>query len=134
LLTHVLFAWSWIGLGLLAGAAAGLRFADPEWLGGYGSWRRRLVRLGHIAFLGTGLLNLAACWTLASISATGTVAWIVRTGMIGGAVFMPLCCYAAAWRPEWRHAFFVPVSALATAMIALVGALMTAADVLRGAA
>ena len=34
-------------------------FHGEDWLGGYGSWRRRMLRLGHISMIGTGLLNLA---------------------------------------------------------------------------
>ena len=56
---NLLFAWCWLTLGLIAGALQGIGFHRASWMGGYGSWRRRLTRLGHIAFLGTGMLNLA---------------------------------------------------------------------------
>ena len=36
--------------GVLSGMAMGLFFHQDGWLGGYGSFRRRLLRLGHIAF------------------------------------------------------------------------------------
>ena len=52
-------AWFAILAGLLTGTAMGLFFHRPDWMGGYGSWRRRMVRLGHISFFGTGFLNLA---------------------------------------------------------------------------
>ena len=41
---------AWIGIiaGMLSGAALGLFFHEESWLGGYGSWPRRLLRLGHI--------------------------------------------------------------------------------------
>ena len=55
---NILFAWVWIICGLISGTAIGLCFHQQDWLGGYTSWRRRMVRLGHISFLGTGLLNL----------------------------------------------------------------------------
>src|SRR4051812_205671 len=47
-------AAAWIGIlcGVLGGAVVGLFFHRDEWLGGYGSWRRRLARLGHISFFG----------------------------------------------------------------------------------
>lgn len=50
----------WIGMlaGCLAGAVTGLFFHDPDWLGGYASWPRRMVRLGHIAFFGIGFINV----------------------------------------------------------------------------
>jgi hypothetical protein len=52
-------AWIAILVGLISGTVLGVFFHDERWMGGYASWRRRMVRLGHIAFLGTGLLNLA---------------------------------------------------------------------------
>src|SRR5262249_59491418 len=52
------FGWLWITLGMASGAVIGLRFHRSDWLGGYESWPRRLVRLGHISFFGLGILNL----------------------------------------------------------------------------
>ena len=51
--------WIAILAGLLAGATIGMFFHADEWLGGYQSWRRRMLRLTHISLVGTGLLNLA---------------------------------------------------------------------------
>ena len=56
---NVWAAWLGILAGALAGAVMGLMFHRDDWLGGYSSWRRRMLRLGHIAFFGIGLLNLA---------------------------------------------------------------------------
>ena len=52
---------AWIGFfaGCLAGAIPGLFFHGSDWLGGYASWPRRMIRLGHVAFFGIGFLNLA---------------------------------------------------------------------------
>ena len=54
----------WITAGLLSGVGMGLGFHNETWLGGYGSWRRRLMRLGHIAFFGTALLCIAFALTV----------------------------------------------------------------------
>ena len=56
---NFLAAWLAILTGLVTGTVIGLFFHDPDWMGGYGSWRRRMMRLGHISFFGTGFLNLA---------------------------------------------------------------------------
>jgi hypothetical protein len=42
----------WTGFigGAVSGALIGLFFHKENWLGGYSSFPRRLVRLGHIAF------------------------------------------------------------------------------------
>lgn len=109
---HLFFAWTWIALGLLAGAATGLFFAGDGWLGGYASWPRRLCRLGHVAFVGTGLLNLGAHWTLQQVAASPATLAGVRALFLAGAVLMPLVCYGAAFRRPLRHAFVAPVASL----------------------
>ena len=58
---NLYFAWAWMLTGMIAGAVTGLFFHQRDWLGGFDSWRRRMVRLAHISFLGTGLLNDAGC-------------------------------------------------------------------------
>ena len=65
------FAWIWMLGGMISGAVIGLFFHDPQWLGGFGSWRRRMLRLGHIAFLGTGLLNLGFALSVPHLRAAG---------------------------------------------------------------
>ena len=52
---------AWFGIlgGILSGSIAGLGFKDEHWLGGYGSWRRRQIRLGHVSFFGIAFLNLS---------------------------------------------------------------------------
>lgn len=109
--TNVLFAWCWILCGLISGAGIGLCFHREEWLGGYHSWRRRLVRLGHISFLGTGLLNLGfgLCVVVFQVSPQPRVA---SAAFIVGAVTMPLVCFLSAWDERLRHLFVVPVASL----------------------
>ena len=53
--------WSGFLGGVLSGAVMGLLFHREDWLGGYGSRERRMVRLGHISFFGIGLINLFFC-------------------------------------------------------------------------
>ena len=124
---NLYFSWSWILAGMLSGAVIGLFFHDPEWLGGFGAWRRRMVRLAHIAFFGTGLLNLGFALSADRIrSAAGggdTMLSVASVLFIAGAVAMPAVCYASAWRDGFRHLFFIPV-------VCLVGA--TAATLLEG--
>lgn len=47
---NIVAAWMAFLFGAPAGAVTGLLFHDEAWLGGYDSWRRRLMRLGHVAF------------------------------------------------------------------------------------
>jgi len=108
---HFQIAWSAILLGLVAGAVIGLFFARDEWLGGYSSWRRRMLRLGHVAFIGTGLLNLAFAVSVDRMGA-GAVVSVVSLLLIVGTTTMPLVCLLSArWKPV-RHLFFIPVACL----------------------
>jgi hypothetical protein len=101
---------AWIGflLGCAAGAISGLFFHDTNWLGGYASWERRMIRLGHISFFGIGFLNLALVLTFHTLK-TSPSPPIPSALLIVGAVTMPLVCYLSAWKPLFRHIFFVPV-------------------------
>ena len=100
---------AWIGffLGCLAGAVPGSFFHNNDWLGGYGSWQRRMTRLGHISFFGIGFLNLLFALT---IRALGFESGIATTSalLIVGAITMPLVCYLSAWKTSFRHLFFIP--------------------------
>lgn len=118
-LNHINLWMAWIGilLGLLSGALIGLFFHRDEWLGGYGSWRRRLLRLGHISFFGIAFLNLAFANTvsLAGAATPAFTAW----SLVAGAVLMPAICFLAAWRPGFRHLFFLPVVTLISGAVGL---------------
>jgi uncharacterized membrane protein len=108
---NVLFAWSWVLCGLISGTGIGLFFHQPDWLGGYSSWRRRMVRLGHISFLGTGLLNLGYGLSVVELEATSQPRFAAAAFIIGG-VTMPVVCFLSAWDDRYRRLFFVPVASL----------------------
>ena len=100
---------AWIGflLGCVAGAVTGLFFHDKDWLDGYSSWPRRLVRLGHISLFGIGFLNL--CFALTARALGLESGLNAASGLfLLGAVTMPLVCYLSAWRMAFRHLFFIP--------------------------
>lgn len=104
---------AWIGflLGALAGAVPGLFFHRSDWLGGYASWQRRMIRLAHIAFFGLGFLNLAFAMTVRALDLdSGLRATSVL--LVLGAATMPAVCYLSAWRKAFRHLFFIPVASI----------------------
>jgi hypothetical protein len=103
----------WVGFlaGALTGAALGLRFDRDDWLGGYGSWRRRLLRLGHIACFGMGLLNIMFALSAQARPLPEPWASWASLGWIVALVAMPVCCALAAWRKPLRHLFPIPVVA-----------------------
>ena len=103
-------AWLGILTGVLTGAAQGLFFHDDGWLGGYTAWPRRMLRLGHIAWFGIGLLNLAFA------VAVNRLHWVQSRDVLVPSValataslLMPAVCYLAAWRKSLRHLFVLPV-------------------------
>jgi len=100
-------AWIGILLGAVAGAVQGLFFHDEQWLGGYGSWRRRMMRLGHISFFGIAMINLAFFFTVSVLDLRQGLAWSSHL-LVVAAVTMPLLCYLSALRKGFRHLFFVP--------------------------
>ena len=55
--------WASMAVGVATGLILGLwsfegPLAVPAWIGAYGDTSRRLIRLGHIAFIGLGILNV----------------------------------------------------------------------------
>lgn len=102
---------AWIGflLGGVSGAIPGLFFHRQDWIGGYTSWSRRLIRLAHISFFGIGFLNLGLGLTSQVLGVASPAASVL---MIIGAVMMPTVCYASAFRPVFRHLFFIPAGSV----------------------
>jgi hypothetical protein len=105
--------------GALSGAAIGLFFHQDGWLGGYGSFRRRLMRLGHIAFFGLGILNVLFAVSIAARPPDSSLLPLASAGFWIAAVTMPACCFLAAWRKPLRHLFPIPVLALVTGIAGL---------------
>ena len=111
-------AWTGIVLGILGGAALGLFFQREDWLGGYGSWRRRLLRLGHISLFGLAFLNLAFAVTAERSgwrADAGHGIGLASVLFVAGAALMPTVCGLAAWRKPLRRLFPLPVLCLASA-------------------
>src|SRR6185436_16610328 len=96
----------------LSGAVLGTRFHHEEWLGGYGSFKRRLYRLGHISFLGLAAMNLLFYFTALSAPTDPTDTLWASRGFLIGAFTMPLCCAAMAHFPKAHYLFAVPVVTL----------------------
>src|SRR5258705_2480794 len=82
-------AWIGVLLGFISGAVQGLFFHQQQWLGGYGSWTRRMMRLGHISFFGIAFINLLFAFTLMQIDHSDGWLWPARL-IIAAAAGMPL--------------------------------------------
>jgi hypothetical protein len=101
-------AWIAIFVGILSGMVTGLFFHKEDFLGGYESWPRRLMRLGHISFFGLGILNLLFALTSQSLEMTQGETYSSKLLVIG-LITMPLVCYVAAFAKKFRVLFFIPV-------------------------
>ncbi len=115
------FGWSLIFSAFVIGAVLGLRFHHEDFLGGYTSFRRRIVRLGHIALAALGMMN--AVYGIAPWPASG--GWQATTAGVGlmiGGISMPAVCFLTGWRKPFRHLFFLPVTALIVATLAILAA------------
>lgn len=116
---HLFAGWLGMLFGVLSGAVIGMFFARKDWMGGYGSFRRRLMRLGHIAFFGIGFLNILYAVTLPSLELSDGAAKAASFGFLLSMATMSLVCFLTAWRKPLRHLFPIPVSG------ALVGIILT---------
>ena len=110
-LLNLTAAWIGILVGFITGAVMGLFFQRQEWLGGYGSWRRRLLRLGHVSFFGLAFINLAFVFTVSRLAPSHFLNWSSWL-FVAGAIAMPVVCFLSAFRPVFRFLFFVPVGSL----------------------
>ena len=106
------FGWLWIVLGFASGTLLGLKFQSESWLGGYGSHRRRLIRLGHISFLGLGFLNILFAHSLPQLRLSQVWLLLASWGLMLGGVTMPVCCGLMAWRKNLQPIFAIPVVTL----------------------
>jgi hypothetical protein len=115
---NLIAGWSGFLAGALTGALMGLFFHREDWLGGYDSFPRRMLRLGHIACFGLGLINILFALTAASLGVT-RVANLASSLLMVGMVTMPLNCFLTAWRKPCRHFFVVPAGSTLGGIVCL---------------
>ena len=109
------FGWISILLAFVTGAIIGLYFYREDFLGGYTSFRRRILRLGHIAQAALGLMNVVA----GNSQLSGVIAFstLGQWSLVAGGISMPAVCFLSAWKPASRHLFFIPVTCLIVAAV-----------------
>lgn len=97
----------------------GMGFARSDYLGGYSSERRRLVRLGHIACIALGFLQVLAAL---SLDQPGDVRLgrLITTCLLVGSFTMPVACLLCAWRGIHWPLFILPVTALSAGVSLIV--------------
>jgi len=118
---NLLVGWTSMVAGAMSGAAIGLFFHNESWMGGYASPRRRMVRLGHIAFFGLGIVNVLFALSIAAVPVALSYAHVAAAGFAVAVVTMPTCCFLTAWRPGFRRLFPIPVLAVLIGLGGLIG-------------
>ena len=114
--------WGMILAAFVTGGAVGLFFHRETFWGGYASFRRRIVRLGHIALAALGMINLLYAMSPWPVAGTWEAAWAGRLWIVGG-ISMSVVCFLCGWCDSFRHLFFIPVGALSAAVVlTLIGA------------
>jgi hypothetical protein len=81
----------------------------PEAIGDYGDLPRRFLRLGHIAFFGLGLINLAIAGHWRRLDLRGSAARRALRLMNLGNLGLPPLLLAAAWQPLLLYLMPIPV-------------------------
>ena len=99
-------------LGFLSGAMVGIGFHRADFLGGYASLRRRMLRLGHISCAALGAINILFSFAPHSSVVTSVL-------LLAGAAAMPCVCFLCAWRERFRLLFSIPVMVLVLAVVLL---------------
>lgn len=113
----VAVGWGLISIGFMTGALFGILAQNEAWLGGYSSRTRRLVRLGHIALIALGALNVVWPLTTTARDVSRLTPIITNCFMVGGLTMGPIC-FLSAFRWKCRVAFVIPSTSL------IVGALL----------
>ena len=108
--------WLLILASFATGAAIGLFFHRDDFLGGYQSFPRRLLRLGHIALAALGAINVLFSLSPWPPAVTGLSSAASLCFVVGG-VAMPSVCFLTAWRRPFRHLFALPVVTLVLAAL-----------------
>jgi NhaP-type Na+/H+ or K+/H+ antiporter len=109
---EALLHYALVGLpcGLVLGLALGLVARRERGWGGYGSFRRRAARLGHVAAVMLPLIG--GFYALALGPHPGDLAqWAARLWIAGG-VLLPVVLFLAAWRPRFQLLLPAPATAL----------------------
>jgi hypothetical protein len=111
------FGWGLVLSAFVTGAVIGLFFHRETFLGGYTSFRRRIIRLGHISQAALGMMNVLYGLSQVPLddvmgySETASIAFVV------GGVAMPVVCFLSGWKEGFRYLFFIPVASLVVAAL-----------------
>lgn len=113
--------WSSLATGAVTGLVLGLwSFGGPvpvpEWIGDYNSLPRRLLRLGHIAFFGLGILNIMLALHFGRPRGFTSHGRLALRAMNFGNIFLPITLIIAAVVEPSKYLMSVPAMAVTIAL------------------
>ena len=114
---NILFGWCWINIGFIMGMVMGMKFKNPDWLGGYASWERRMLRLSHVAFIFLSILNIVYGHELANVQMSETLKQLGSILIIIGAVGIPTIVFISAFYKKILYWLAIPIIALTSSTI-----------------
>lgn len=114
---NIKFGWFWLFIGLLQAIWIGLYAFSPEWLGGYASLSRRLLRLSHIAFMALSLTNILYGLCIDSVNLSKSLKKIGSYSMIIAAISMPTICLLTISNNFFELFFFIPSLSFACGLL-----------------
>ena len=114
-------AWTGMACGAALGLIMGLwsfdgPLAPPSFIGDYTDTQRRLLRLGHIACFGIGILNLLLVQALLDSGDSPRAARHAARAMNFGNVFLPLVLLIAAVYAPAKYLLPIPALSVFTAL------------------
>ncbi len=121
LATMRLIGFTSLALGALSGLILGLWSFDgpvpaPALLDDYASTSRRLVRLGHIAFFGLGILNILTARELAGFDLRPAILRLTARSMNAGNLLLPAVLFAAGFHAPLKYLLPLPAMSIFVAL------------------
>ncbi len=110
-----------LALGALSGLILGLWSFDgpvpaPAVLDDYASTSRRLIRLGHIAFFGLGILNILIARELAGFDLRPAILRLTARSMNAGNLLLPAGLFAAGFYAPLKYLLPIPAMSVSVAL------------------
>jgi len=122
--TNEIFGWACILASVVMGLWMGVRFQEENWLGGYGTLARRMVRLAHIALAALGIVNIEFGRSIGELGLSSGLVHIISFAFIVGAVSMPACCLLIATKSRRFEMFALPIGSLTVALVLTIWGLL----------
>ena len=114
---NIIFGWCWINIGFIMGMVMGMKFEKANWLSGYASWERRMLRLSHVAFIFLSILNIVYGHELINVNLSASWKQAGSILIIIGAIGIPTVVFTAAFYKKILYWLAIPIIALTSSTL-----------------